>query len=143
MTSAGIIGQWLGAIFAGIYADRFGRRNAVLVFSSLMAALSILQGILSNEYGFIICRILVMACSVSQYSNHSCKHLNSANSLHRSLDIRGRADRTVKEVDSRELDKCVFLRRLFWNFFNRLVCSRLARTVSRNRHFCSDPSFLM
>ncbi|CAG5078959.1 Oidioi.mRNA.OKI2018_I69.PAR.g9134.t1.cds [Oikopleura dioica] len=67
MTSAGIIGQWLGAIFAGIYADRFGRRNAVFVFSSLMAALSIFQGVLNNEYGFIICRVLVMACSQIAY----------------------------------------------------------------------------
>ena len=67
MTSAGIIGQFIGAVFAGMYTDRFGRKNAILVFSALMAVFSVLQGILNSEIAFIICRILVMACSQIAY----------------------------------------------------------------------------
>jgi OCT family organic cation transporter-like MFS transporter 4/5 len=67
MTSSGIIGQFTGAVFAGMYTDRFGRKNAILVFSALMALFSILQGVLNSELGFIFCRILVMACCQVAY----------------------------------------------------------------------------
>ena len=67
LTSMGLVGIFIGAFIAGLYTDRFGRKNAILVWSFISMAFLVAHSFMPDKYGFMICRTLGNGANVSQY----------------------------------------------------------------------------
>ena len=64
LTSMGSVGVFLGALIAGMYADKFGRKNAIMVFTFLLIGCQVAHSFMPNVWGFMAFRVL------SQLTNH-------------------------------------------------------------------------
>lgn len=64
LTSMGMVGLFIGAFIAGLYADKFGRKNAIMVFTILEVACQVAHSFMPNVWGFMAFRVL------SQLTNH-------------------------------------------------------------------------
>ncbi|CBY41288.1 unnamed protein product [Oikopleura dioica] len=64
MVSAGSFGFLLGSLVAGIHCDTFGRKNAMMVQTFTTIATYTAQGLIVNQYAFLIFRTLTSLFSV-------------------------------------------------------------------------------
>src|SRR5687767_7829416 len=53
------VGYFIGAIFTGQIADKYGRRRPLIVSTLFMAIFGVLSAFLTNVIAFIICRGLL------------------------------------------------------------------------------------
>ena len=66
LTSMGLFGLFLGSFIAGIYTDKFGRKNSILVWQTVCGLLMMAQGTISNKYAFMLFRTLANGANVSK-----------------------------------------------------------------------------
>ena len=66
LTSMGLFGLFLGAFVAGMYTDKFGRKNAILVWQTVCAVLLVAHGTISDKYAFMVFRTLGNGANVSK-----------------------------------------------------------------------------
>ena len=64
LTSMGMVGLFIGAFIAGLYADKFGRKNAIMVFTVLEVGCQVAHAFMPNVWGFMVFRVL------GQMTNH-------------------------------------------------------------------------
>lgn len=64
LTSIGLVGKMFGAFFSGMYTDRFGRKNAILVWEGIAMVFVLCQAFMPNEYGFLVFRALSSGAAV-------------------------------------------------------------------------------
>lgn len=64
LTSMGLFGLFLGAFIGGIYSDKFGRKNAILVWQTISALILVAHGTISNKYAYLVFRTLGTAANV-------------------------------------------------------------------------------
>ena len=72
LTSMGLFGLFLGAFTAGLYTDRFGRKNAILVWTAVATVCLVAHSFMPNQWGFMVFRTLGNGANVSSYIN--CLH---------------------------------------------------------------------
>ena len=58
LESMGLFGLFLGALTASIYADRFGRKNAILVWSAISMGCLVIHAFMPDKYSFMVLRVL-------------------------------------------------------------------------------------
>ena len=54
----GFVGLFLGAFVATNYTDRFGRKNAILVWSAISTGCLVIHAFMPDKYSFMILRVL-------------------------------------------------------------------------------------
>ena len=62
--SMGLAGQFVGALISAFYVDRFGRKNAILVWLGIQCAVLVSHTFMPNAIGFLITRVLAQVTSV-------------------------------------------------------------------------------
>jgi len=65
LTSMGLVGLFFGAFIAGMYTDRFGRKNAILVWAAVSTACLISHAFMPDKYSFMTMRTLGNGAYVS------------------------------------------------------------------------------
>ena len=60
LTSIGMAGLFLGALFGGAFAERFGRRMGIIVGMSANIVSYVLIAFMPNEYGYMVMRLFIM-----------------------------------------------------------------------------------
>ena len=48
----------IGAYIAGIYVDRYGRKQAIMVWNFITAICLLIHAFMPNQYGFLVMRVL-------------------------------------------------------------------------------------
>ncbi|CAG5108276.1 Oidioi.mRNA.OKI2018_I69.chr1.g3719.t1.cds [Oikopleura dioica] len=57
-TALGLLSLMIGAYIAGIYVDRFGRKNAIMVWNVITGICLTIHAFMPNQYGFLAMRVL-------------------------------------------------------------------------------------
>ena len=57
-TSLTLLSLMMGAYISGIYADKFGRKHAIMVWNLVTAVFLALLAFMPNQYGFLVMRVL-------------------------------------------------------------------------------------
>ena len=65
LTSMGLLGPFFGDFITGMYTDRFGRKNAMLVWSAVCMACLVIHAFMPEKYSFMTMRTLGNGASVS------------------------------------------------------------------------------
>ena len=60
-----VFGDFLGACIAGTYTDRFGRKNAIVIWTSAVSVLVMAQAFVTTEAGYLFISILLGIVVVS------------------------------------------------------------------------------
>jgi OCT family organic cation transporter-like MFS transporter 4/5 len=63
----GLLGLFFGAFIAGIYTDKFGRKNAIHVWNGICMLCLIAHSFMPDKYGFLIFRAIGNGANVSTF----------------------------------------------------------------------------
>ena len=66
----GLVGLFFGAFIAGMYTDRFGRKNAISVWSGVLVVCLVLHAFMPDKYSFMTMRTLGSGAIVSVSPTH-------------------------------------------------------------------------
>jgi len=58
LTAMGLFGLFIGAFIAGMYTDRFGRKNSIVVWSAVCAGCLVIHAFMPEQYSFMVMRTL-------------------------------------------------------------------------------------
>jgi len=68
ITSLGMVGKFMGALLAGWYTDKFGRKNSLMVYTFCHVVFTFAMAFCQNEWSFTAMRVMTMCVNVSFYS---------------------------------------------------------------------------
>ena len=65
LMSMGLFGVLIGGFSGGMYTDRYGRKNTILVWVGIQSILLVILSVMPTAMGFLVLRVLVLATMVS------------------------------------------------------------------------------
>ena len=65
ITSLGMVGKFMGALLAGWYTDKFGRKNSLMVYTFCHVVFTFAMAFCQNEWSFTAMRVMTMCVNVS------------------------------------------------------------------------------
>ena len=71
-TSLSFIGLFFGAMFAGYFSDKYGRKLTIVISIALNVIFWVLQGWIPTYPMFVILRILVQGSNQAAYLTYNC-----------------------------------------------------------------------
>ena len=77
------VGLFLGAFVATTYIDRFGRKNAILVWTAISTTCSVIQAFIPDKYSFLVFKLLVAGANVRIQKKlcHKTAHIQLLNNV--------------------------------------------------------------
>ena len=67
ITSLGMVGKFMGALLAGWYTDKFGRKNSLMVYTFCHVVFTFAMAFCQNEWSFTAMRVMTMCVNVSDF----------------------------------------------------------------------------
>ena len=74
ITSLGMVGKFMGALLAGWYTDKFGRKNSLMVYTFCHVVFTFAMAFCQNEWSFTAMRVMTMCVNVSLKHPEAEKH---------------------------------------------------------------------
>ena len=63
-----MVGKFMGALLAGWYTDKFGRKNSLMVYTFCHVVFTFTMAFCQNEWSFTAMLVMTMCVNVSFYS---------------------------------------------------------------------------